>query len=265
MNAYGQGGFGAAFQPRLTPAVKGLLIAIAVGFVLQLSLENFLGVSATYWLGFSPEAFFSGRLWQILTYPFLHGGMGHLMLNALVLYTMGSELERRWGTKRFLWFYGLCAVGGAILHSIVWLALSLFGYGGAAELGGIPVIGASGSLYGLMVGFGMLFGEAVILVFFIAPMKAKHFTALMAAMTFLSAVFYGDPKTGGGVAHLVHLGGLVTGYLLLKFFGKDLGGFGGGPFGRRRPMDRDELKRRLSVVVNNDERSGSGKYPVTWN
>jgi membrane associated rhomboid family serine protease len=239
----GGGAFGGGQQmgPRLTPGVKWILIAIFVGFVLQLS-----------------------RLWQLVTYPFLHGGVAHLFFNGLFLYMVGTELEGRWGTRRFLAYYALCALGGALLHTFIWLVSILFFPSYAEALGVQPIVGASGGIYGLLMAFGLLFGNAMILVMFVLPMKAKHFVMAAAGYELVMSVFYGDPRLGGGVAHLVHLGGLATGFLMLWFRGKNLDGRGGGGgFGRRKVMDADEMRRRLKVVVNND--TANNKYPITWN
>jgi len=256
--------FGGA-GPRLTPGVRALLIALFAVFVVQLSLSRFADFPVEGLLGFSPVGFVSGRLWQIFTYPFLHGGLSHLLLNALFLYMVGTELEGRWGTQRFLLYFGLCSIGGALLHTLIWMASLAFFPSYAESLGSIPIVGASGGIYGLLMAFGLLFGEAMILVMFVLPMKAKHFVMAAAGYELIMSVFYSDSRVGGGVAHLVHLGGLATGFLMLWFRGKNLDGRGGGGFGRRRrSMDADEMRRRLKVVVNNDSPS-SKKYPVTWN
>lgn len=245
--------------------MRGLLIAIFGAFVLQLSLSRFAGVPMEEIFGFSPIGFLSGRLWQVFTYPFLHGDLTHIILNALFLYMVGTELEGRWGTVRFLTYFGVCAIGGALLHTLIWFASLAFFPAYGTGLGSTPIIGASGGVYGLLMAFGMLFGNAIILVMFILPMKAKHFVLVAAGYEIIMSVFYSDGGSGGGVAHLVHLGGLATGFLMLWLRGKNLDGRGGGGFGRkRRPMDADEMRRRLKVVVNNVE-PPEGKFPVTWN
>ena len=250
------------FQPKLTKAVRGLLIAIGVSFVLQLSLTRFAGIPVDRIFGFSPQGFLSGQFWQLITYPFLHGGLSHILFNCLILYMLGSELEARWGTKNFLKYYSICAIGGAIVHMLVWLAALVVDSSAAHQLGGIPIVGASGALYGLFVAFAVLYGEQYILVFFLFPMKAKYFVMLLAFIEIISAVFYSE----SGVAHLVHLGGLATGYLLLRLWGPNLRGGGGGFLRRKAPMSREEVKKRLSLIVDNDPKSdGEGKFPITWN
>jgi membrane associated rhomboid family serine protease len=251
-------GFG-TLQPRLTPAVKGILIAMVTAFLAQLVLRTFGGISPEILFGFSPPTFLSGRIWQIFSYAFLHAGPWHIMMNALILYMLGTELESRWGSRRFLKYFAVSGVGGALLQTLIWL-LSLVAFPSQTGLLSHPIVGASGALYGLFMAFALLYGNTQVLVFFLVPMKVKHFVALLAAIDIISAVFY----SSSGVAHLVHLGGLGTGWLYLKWKGPDLNSRGGGFFKKRR-MGRDEMRRRLSVVQNNDDRNDKGKYPITWN
>lgn len=250
-----------SFQPRMTPTVLFLMIALGAIFLAQLSFRQFANLNLEPILGFVPVDFVRGSLWQIVTYPFLHGSLGHLALNAIMLYMLGSELELRWGSRRFRYFYAVCAVGGAVLQMIIWGALSVSGPANWAEmLGRSPVVGASGALYGLLLAFGYLYSDALLLLFFVLPIKAKHFVIAIFFIEIVSAVFYSGE---GGPAHLVHLGGIIAGFIYLRLKGRDLDGKGGG-FLRKR-MGRQEVKRRLSLVVDNEKPDKDGKYPITWN
>jgi membrane associated rhomboid family serine protease len=247
----------------MTPVVRGIMIAIGAAFIIQLSMTRFGGLSPQRvfgLLGFAPEAFVTGSLWQVLTYPFLHGDPFHLLINLMMLYLLGTELEQRWGPRRFIRYYAICAVGGALLHTLIWLMVLPFSGADAAMLGSRPIVGASGAVYGLLMAFGVLNANAVILAFFVVPMKAKQFVAFLIGFEILFAVFYSDR----GVAHLVHLGGMAAGYLMLKFQGPDLRGGGGGLFRRRGKMSRDEVRQRLRVVSNVPEKGNKG-IPITWN
>ncbi len=261
-------GRGYAFQaPRLSPAVKILLWTIGIAFILQLSLIQFGSIEALRILGFVPQLFVRGYFWQLITYPFLHGGLSHVVFNALILYLLGPELERRWGTKNFVKYYALCATGGAFVQMLIWLIGLQFFPAYAESLGSAPVIGASGALYGLMMAFGYLYGDAQVLMMFLFPIRAKYFVSILAAIELVSAVFYSRNSTEG-IAHLVHLGGLLSGYLYLKFAGDNLDGRGGGWRRKREVMSRDELRQRLSLIVNKDEAEAlakKNKYPITWN
>ncbi len=255
-------------SPRLTSSTRALIVVFVSIFVLQMTAAQFFQVPVSHYFGFSPLSFFTGSVWQIITYAFLHGSLTHVLFNCLAIFMLGAELERYWGTKKFLIYFFTCSVGGAFLQTFIWL-ISLVAFPEhSARLGSLPIIGASGALYGLFMAFGRLFGDAQMLVFFVFPMKARQFVYMLLGIEIFSAVFQSE----SGVAHLVHLGGLFTGWLLLKFFGDRLNGGGGGPwFGRRKKqMTKEELKSRLSVITNADwtEPSGKkkdGKYPITWN
>ena len=252
--------------PKVGPAVKFLLISIVVVLVIQTSFEKFANFPVEAVFGFSPEAFISGSVWQIFTYPFLHGGLFHALFNAVFIYMLGSEFERRWGTKKFLQYYFVCAIGGALLQLVVWFISLFFFPRVAGYLGNVPIVGASGAIYGLFVAFGLVFGETYVLLFFVLPIKAKHFVAGITFIALFSAVFYTDPGSGGGIAHLVHLGGLLTGFLYLRWKGPNLTGGGGGS--RKKKMHQDEMRRRLSLVVNDepdDKHVGDKGMPITWN
>jgi membrane associated rhomboid family serine protease len=251
--------------PKITPGVRFLIFSMLIVLVIQTSFERFADFPVASLFGFAPERFISGSIWQLFTYQFLHGSLTHALFNGVFVYILGSEFEQRWGTKKFLKYYFLCGVGGAILQFIVWFACLYLFPNFADFLGKIPIVGASGAVYGLLVAFGMLFGENYVLVFFVLPMKAKHFVGIIAFIALFSAVFYTNTKDGGGVAHLVHLGGLATGAFYLWWKGPNLNG-GGGQGGKKR-MSQEEVRRRLSLVVNNenDNKVGDKGMPITWN
>jgi len=252
-------------QPRLSPAVKVLVIALVVGHVVQISLSHFADFSITPIFGYSPLSFLSGSFWQILTFLFLHGDVFNLLFNILGIYMLGSELESRWGTKKFFQYFLICGLGAALAHTMVWIVSLVVLPQFAGNLGSIPTIGASGALFGLLFAFALLYGDMYMLVFLIVPMKAKHFAVLMAGIELYVTVFSKSMGDAGGTAHLFHLGGFLTGFIYLKWKGKNLDGRGGGFFRRKKSMDRDEVKRRLSLVVNNEPKKGDKNYPITWN
>ena len=138
--------------------------------------------------------------WQLITYQFLHGGFTHILFNMLFLWMFGMEIENLWGSKKFLLFYLLCGIGGAILQLIVQL---IFNYESA------PTIGASGAVFGVMVAFAMMFPNRYIYVYFLIPVKAKYLIAFLVVIEFMSA---GEPSL---VAHLVHIGGSLVGFTFI--------------------------------------------------
>ncbi len=193
-----------------------MLISVNVGVY----LVNLLVPAITLRLGLQPQAVFTQfALWQPVTYMFLHdtGGVGHILINMLSLWMFGTELERTWGTRFFVKYYFVTGIGAAATT----LLLSAF----SDDIYYSVTVGASGAIYGLLLGYGMYFPNRPIYMYFVFPIPAKYFVMIVGAIAFLSSL--GGP--GGGIAHTAHLGGLVVGYLYLKGL-------------RARPLD--ELKYR---------------------
>ncbi len=191
--------------PRMTPVVKVILILCAAIFLLQLVCENFLGFSLSPLLGFMPGRLLDGWLWQPFTYAFLHGGLFHMLFNLLILWSIGCELEALWGTRTFLGYFFVCTLGGAFLYG-------LFALGGLGMGAMHPVVGSSGAVYGLLLAYGILFGDRMMYFFMLFPMPAKYFVLLLGGIELISSVFY----SRDGVAHLAHLGGMAFGFLYLS-------------------------------------------------
>jgi len=143
--------------------------------------------------------------WQLVTYAFLHGGLLHLAFNMFALYMFGSAIEQVFGTRRYLLFYFVSVVSAAITQLVV-----------AMLAGGIyPTIGASGGVFGLLLAYGMYFPRnRVMLLFPPIPMPARMFVVVYAAIELLLGV----SGSQQGVAHFAHLGGMIGGYLLLRFW-----------------------------------------------
>ena len=189
----------------LTPAIKVLIIANVIAFVL-----DFLAPSAglTRTLGLSPRDVLTQlHLWQPLTYMFLHAGISHILFNMLALWMFGVELERMWGTRFFAKYYFVCGVGAAATT----LALSLLPGTIGASLFNSLTIGASGAVYGILLAYALYFPNRPIYIYMIFPIPAKYFVMIMGGISLLSSM-----GGGGGVAHTTHLGGLIAGYLYLK-------------------------------------------------
>jgi membrane associated rhomboid family serine protease len=191
---------------RLTKAVKVILIACVATFVIQQTVDQFLGGNLLGWLGLIPAGFvFDLKLWQLFTYSFLHADVMHLVLNMLMLVFIGSELELAWGSARFVRYYFLCSMSGGILYlllqTLVWKGTGLQ----------VPMVGSSGGIYGLLMAYGLLFGERVLLFMLLFPMKAKHFVWILAGVEFFSTVFSGR----GGLSSAAHLGGMFAGFAYL--------------------------------------------------
>ena len=146
-------------------------------------------------------------LWQLVTYMFLHGGIFHIVFNMLALWMFGAELERMWGTRYFLKFYLATGIGAGVLTVL----FSLLPLGFARQLQYANVIGASGAIYGLLLAYALYFPDRPIYMYFVFPIPAKIFVAIMGGIAFLSSL-----SEAGGVANATHLGGLLVGYVFLK-------------------------------------------------
>jgi membrane associated rhomboid family serine protease len=188
----------------LTTAIKALIIANVVMFVLSMFVQ-----SITEYLGLMPAAIFQQfRIWQPFTYMFLHGTLSHILFNMLALWMFGTELERMWGTPAFLRYYFATGVAAGLTTILV----SMLPFAMTARLFYSVTIGASGAIYGLLLAYGVTFPTRPIYIYFLFPIQAKYFVMIMGGIALLSAM--GD--TGGGIAHITHLGGLVAGYALLR-------------------------------------------------
>jgi membrane associated rhomboid family serine protease len=187
----------------LTPAVRALIVANVAVFLL-----GWVAPPAIEWLGLLPAFVFERFwIWQPVTYMFVHGELFHLLFNMLALWMFGVDLERRWGTRFFVRFYLVAGIGAAATTLLV--ALLPFGF--AAPLYGSVTVGASGAIYGLLVGFAMTYPNRPILVFLLFPLPARFAVMLFGAISFYASIT--EPL--GGIAHATHLGGLVAGYLYL--------------------------------------------------
>lgn len=146
-------------------------------------------------------------LWQLVSYGFLHGGIGHLFFNMFALYMFGLPIEQAWGTRRFVIFYFVCMVGAGLVQLLT-----------AALTGGIyPTIGASGAVFGLLLAFGMMYpNQRIMLLIPPVPIKAKYFVVGYGLLT----LFFGLTGTMAGVAHFAHLGGMLFGLALILYWGR---------------------------------------------
>ena len=190
----------------LTPAIKALVIANVVAFVID-ALAPSAGLSL--WLGLSPQAVLKhGYVWQPLTYMFLHGGISHILFNMLSLWMFGTDLERLWGSKFFARYYFVTGIGAGIVTVLV--ALLPFSATQLMYIG--STVGASGAIFGLLLAYGVTFPDRPIYLYFLFQIPAKYFVMIVGAVALYSSL----TAEGGGVAHFAHLGGIVIGYAYLK-------------------------------------------------
>ncbi len=197
-----------AFPP-FTRWVKRLILANAIVFFALVLLRAF--ADTAYYelvrdLGLLPAAVLSGYVWQLITYAFLHSGLFHLLFNMLALWMFGSQLESDWGGRRFLEFFFFCVLGAA---------LCTVGVAYTGFLGVTPrtlTVGSSGGIYGILVAFGILYGDRELFLFPLPfTIKAKY---VVIGLIFIALV--GAFQDAGGIANVAHLGGALFGFIYLK-------------------------------------------------
>jgi membrane associated rhomboid family serine protease len=187
----------------VTPVVKALIIANVAMFVV-----SSIAPAATATLGLVPEEVLTRfRVWQLVTYLFLHGGVFHILFNMLTLWMFGVELERMWGSRYFAKFYFVCGIGAGVTQILA----SLLPFGPMAVLYVAQTIGASGAIYGVLLAYALYFPRRQIMFWGLFPIEVRYFVLIMGGISLLSAA-----DGAGGIAHVAHLGGLVAGYLYLK-------------------------------------------------
>lgn len=188
------------------PVIKYLLISNVLIFL----CESFLfrsfkvgNIPLTLWFDyyFSLNPLSSGAFypWQLVTYMFMHANFMHLFFNMFALWMFGMELENLWGSKKFLFYYLMCGAAAGLCHLFI---SPMFGPSA-------PTVGASGSIYGVLVAFGLLFPDRPIFIYFLFPIKAKFFVLIYMVIELISV------GNSDGIAHFAHLGGALAGFIYL--------------------------------------------------
>jgi len=218
--------------------INTLFLLVTYLFREKINLYSVLGLHY-----FSSQDF---GTWQFVSYMFMHGGFTHLLFNMFALWMFGSVLEQVWGGKRFLTFYMVTGIGAGLVQLLVaffrihsaesmltpeqidyvythgpdlWREGKTFTEQSMAALHRIintPTVGASGAVFGILLAFGMLFPNTLIYVFFAIPIRAKYFVMIYGAIE----LYYGVSGTQEGIAHFAHLGGMVFGFFLIKYWKK---------------------------------------------
>ncbi|MGA3158580.1 MAG: rhomboid family intramembrane serine protease [Steroidobacteraceae bacterium] len=191
----------------VTPAVRALLIANIGIYLLQQYFVGFDVRPYELW-PWTPEpdpSVFPFEPWQLVTYAFLHGSYGHLLANMFALLIFGPDVERLFGTSYFIVYYFVCAITAAVAQMIV-TALVPDAFG--------PTIGASGAIFGILLAYGMAFPRRQLLFLFLIPIRAWLFVTLYGLFELGMGVFGYEQ----GVAHFAHIGGMVGGYLLIRYW-----------------------------------------------
>lgn len=241
MNGYGRGLMG------LPPVVKNIILINILMLLVTFVVKNIMGIDLTGVLGlYFPKSEHFMPL-QIITHMFMHGGLMHLFFNMFALYMFGGILENVWGPKRFFVYYMVCGLGAALVHeSVIAIQYSkLIGSLGPDQLQlvlndgnayfnegrvfadegmkslqmllNIPTVGASGAVFGILLAFGVLFPNTQLMLLFPPiPIKAKYFVLGYGALE----LYLAFAQPGSNIAHAAHLGGMLFGYILIRYWRK---------------------------------------------
>ena len=220
----GNGGGRGGFLSSLPTVTKNLIIINVIIFVATLINQEFM--IGTFALFYPTSPFF--HWWQVITHMFMHGGFWHIFFNMYTLLIFGCVVERFIGPKKFLLFYFICGLGAVALHLGVEY-LQMQSYMNGAALGNAtaiqnieaikytPTVGASGAIYGVLMGYAMLFPESrMTLLFPPVTLSAKWMVVVFAAIELLTGV----TGLSSGIAHFAHLGGMLIGWLMILWWRK---------------------------------------------
>jgi membrane associated rhomboid family serine protease len=230
----------------LPPGIRALLVSNVAIFLLEY-LSRFTGGGGIFrYFALRPEDVATRfEIWQLASYMFLHAGIWHILWNMLALWMFGCELERLWGTRRFLRFYFFCGIGAGLC---VVVGNYLFGDPR------IATVGSSGAIYGILLANAVLWPDRLILFSFLIPIKMKYFVMIIGAIAFLNSF-----NTNSPVSDIAHLGGMLFGYAFLKM--PRLRGF--DPLGSLRESYRSwrlaRAKRKFQVYMRK-QRSDRGPW-----
>lgn len=231
----------------IPPVVKNLIIVNVLLLVATFVLEQ-AGVNLYTYLGLFFPASENFMLHQIFTHMFMHGGLTHIFFNMFALWMFGRVLESVWGPKRFLTYYLVTGIGAAVLHTLVnyfeyqsvisklsaeqieyvkevgsniWTEGKNFTDPQLSKLNIIlntPTVGASGAVFGILLGFGMLFPNTQLMLLFPPiPIKAKYFVIGYGVLE----LYLGFSQPGSNVAHFAHIGGMLFGFIMIKYWNRN--------------------------------------------
>lgn len=211
-------------RPQRQSAIPNVIFALLIANGLMFALQQFNPQFTRFFLALWPladgvyptyEQFVAAwprfaapfAPWQLLTYGFLHGDLTHILFNMFGLWMFGRELEQLWGSQRFLIYFLTCVIGAGIVQLIV-----------AGMQGGIyPTVGASGGVFGILLAYGLTYpNRTVMLLFPPIPMKAKYFVLFYG----LLELYLGVSGNAPGVANFAHLGGMLFGFILLRYWAR---------------------------------------------
>jgi membrane associated rhomboid family serine protease len=196
----------------ITPGVKLIMIINGIVFIIQQFADIMMPKNLMeYIFGISYLGIFSDlMIWQPLTYMFLHGGWMHIIFNLIGLWMFAGELEIVWGRKKFIRYYIFSGIGAGLF-------ISFMNYIAYTYYGSTPVtIGASGAIYAILLAYAILWPNREVLLYFILPIKIKYLVLAFGIMEFFGTLS-SAAGSGGNISHIGHLGGIITGFFLVKY------------------------------------------------
>ena len=230
--------------------VKLLIIATSAVFVMTFVMGSqqtgaaqlYLWIDPILYFGLHPKdvIHFPFFIWQVATYLFLHGGWAHIIFNLLALWMFGSDLERLWGPRRFLFYFFFTGIGAGIFNVLLQPNETT------------ATIGNSGAVYGILLAYGLLFPDRQILIWFVIPIKAKWLVLIMGVLEFANSL----SLPGSNISHIAHLGGMLFGFLYLR---------GGGlPYRwqlRYHEWQRARLRKKFEIYMSDHEKKKDDSKP----
>lgn len=254
----------------LTIVTKNLLIINVLAFIATWVLKG-VGVDLQALGGLHFFLANDFHIYQLATYMFLHSGFTHILFNMFALWMFGSVIESVWGPKKFLFYYISCGIGAGLMQELAQLVSFYFsikgqdpsiGFGDIFQVGQMlslqlnswTTIGASGAVYAILLAFGMIFPNERIFIFPLPiPIKAKWFVTFYVVLELFSAI----NSPGDGVAHMAHLGGMLFGFFMIRYWNSHPT----SGYGRRSGLDFfDNLKRNLDRRNEPRGRRDSGMH-----
>lgn len=217
------------------------------------------------------------QVYQLITYMFMHGGFEHIIFNMFALWMFGCVVERVWGAKKFLFYYIACGVGAGLFQEaaqyVSYLYNDFSAYQFIVDANGtrLPMgdylnlwttVGASGAIYAILLAFGMIYPNERIFIFPLPiPIKAKYFVIGYAAIELFSAL----ATRGDGVAHIAHLGGMVVGFFMIRYWRKQVNGYSGSSARDAFEKLRDSLggkrnRQHFNYTRNHNPQSDNNSY-----
>lgn len=229
------------FGGPLTPMVKRLMIANGLIFLIQQIFALIMPGTIEYFFGLSHIGFIHElKIWQIFTYMFFHGGWLHVIFNLIALWMFGGELENIWGSNLFLKFYVYTGIGAGVFISIMNYYIYMTYHANPVT------IGASGALYGILLAYGLTWPNREVLLYFILPVKIKYLVIVYGLIEFFGTLS-GISGTAGGISHIGHLGGLISGFIFIIYKAK----FSTGKEGFFKRIWRKIRNKNKKKVIDN--------------